>query len=162
MAIAHLPGTGIGFPVYCKAPDEPPHPEGLDVPLLGRTFWKGSNDTPSLPVTWNLDQAWTGPEFPDPCLLECLPWMGSCYLQGGVWPQLSFLTCLLHGSSPISVPLLQGCGLLPQTATNPVASLVQSLLSSVIDLCDPMLSCWAPVRTLAELSPPAFPAFGGL
>lgn len=84
MTIAHLPGTEIGFPVYCKAP------EGLGVPLLGRTCWKASNDMLSLPVTWNLDQAWTGPEFPDPCLLECLPWMG--------------LPTFKMGSNPGSVP----------------------------------------------------------
>lgn len=150
MTIAHLPGTEIGFQrdwVFLFWAE-----------LSGRLLMTCPL---SLCVTWNLDQAWTSPEFPDPCLLECLPWMGSSYLQDGVWPQLSSLTCILHGFSPISVPP-QGCGLLQQTATNPLSSLVQSPLSSLIDLCDPMLSCWAPVKTLAGLSPPAFPAFGGL
>lgn len=72
MAIVHLSGTQMGFPA------EPPPPEGLDAPLLGRTFWKASNDMPPLPVTWNLDQAWTGPHLSR--LLEHLSWVGCCHL----------------------------------------------------------------------------------
>lgn len=80
------------------------------------------------------------------------PGWATVTLRDGVWPYLSSLTCLLHGPFPISVSLLQGYGLRQQIATNPVVSGGYSLLSSAIELCDPVLSWWVPVRALAGLT----------